>query len=487
MGEYRGVPTDQWLTPEDDAEIITQIQHSNPVEQVATKIPMRTKQRTKKRAARRNPRFLSGGGGQNEAYPREHKQGDIVALTAEKMGLISDYDEDDLSDLDADVIRANITETRIKSAKNRVRAMIATDVGKQGFAPDYALGKDSELGVGAPYESVLNVKLHGRSGMGTEDVSQREMILCPGNNVPAGFNYNDITKTSIHASDSTSTNLRAEAAGAYKFLTEVKQAVVGNRYGNFYERDKMVWIFDEGWEYILENSLDTNKQPMLTSISEGANVSGAGPRVLGAPSMFAKGMTVAATEWEEVEYYLIAGLGTAATNNVPPNRLGKEAALGDYAIQFANANLTPADTFGFFIRTSTGWSFTPAPAANADIAKNRYVAKAETGRTVGGENINGTGDMVAGGFFISTDKHNLYRFTDDKAGSSLYDRDSDLLLCIYANTDHLWIGPRMETQFMLSTTDAFSPYDSVAVKFRERQAFAVGRPEAMALGILRDA
>ncbi|MCY4128580.1 MAG: hypothetical protein OXG15_04975 [Gammaproteobacteria bacterium] len=485
MAEYKGVPTDQWLMPQDDAEILTQIQKANPIAELARKVPMRTKQRTKKRAAPRHPRFLSGGGGQNAAYPRETRQGDIVTLTAEKMGLINDYDEDDLADLNADVIAANITETRVEATTRRVRAMIATDVGKQGFADDYALGKDSELGVGAPYESVLNVKRWGRGGQGTIDLPQTDMILEPGKGSGKKYAGTGTMTGTISGANaaSTTSGLIATEGGAYTFLSHVKKAVQANLYGNYYQRDRMVWFFDEGWEHVLENSLDGNGLPMLTSISEGASDGNqGGPRILGSPSRFVKGMTIANSDWEQRDYIPVTGLGTSD----PPDRLGRE---GDIAIQYQNSGVIPNDNFGIWQRqgedASKTWKKLTFPGSNKNIGPGNYISQQGATRP-SATNLNGTGDMEKGGFMVRLQQKQLLEYTGSAAAGAIYDVDSDLLMCLYAHRDHLLIGPRMETQFMMSTSDAFTAYDSVAVKFRERQAFCVYRPEAMAVGIVED-
>ena len=480
MTEFRGVPTNQWLVPETSPEIQTRIAKANVVAQLARRVPMRTKQLTRKRSAPRYPQFLSGGGGQTGPYPVERKHGDKITMTAEKMGDRVFYDEDDLSDLDADLISADITEILYKANIMRSRAMIATDIGKAGYP---SLTEDSDLGVGAPYESLLNVLLYGRDGrQGTYDppLGSAGHVLVPGDapsatNGLSGFSTDVKNLSLVTGSGSNKDSALRNENYAYELLSSMKRPVDEGPYMEF---QNMAYIFDYRFVNLFENTTDDNGQPLLGTVQGGAFQT-----LLNRPVFWQNGMSWAASGWAERDYYLVSGLGTGSDSNAPRQSLAVD---GEYAIQWANTNVTPNDDLSVWKMIGGSWSHLSLIADNTAVPSGSIYSKVSlpdgTGNPSGVlTNGNGTGAVSIGGLVVVSGLRKFFEWRGGAAGGGVESQRSNVGLGGYGNWKELFVGDRMRTEFMLSTPRAHDDFDTVALKARERQGCVVRQPSAFCM------
>lgn len=493
MAEYKGVPTNQWLIPEDSPEIQTRIGKANVVAALARRVRMSTKQKRMKRSAPRYPQFLSGGGGQTAAYPIERRHGDVVTMTAEKMGDRVFYDEDDLADVDADLISADVTEIRVKANKMRSRAMIGTDIGKPGY-PNIV--GDSDLGIGAPYESLLNVLKYGRNGQGTYDppLGRLGHVILPGTAGTSTHLATGFPTTTAKWAGITTTANGNSAAGLrdgnymYELLSEMKRPVDESDY---FEQENMAYVFDNRFINLFENTTDKDGRPLLGTVQNGAF-----RVILDRPVFFQDGMSWAPSGWQEVDYYLFSGMGAFASAKTPSNRVGQ---VGEIAIQWANANLSPADELVVWVKEkddtepSGKWTKQTLITTTNDVAKGKFfsgaarptetlIASTATDANHAIKNGNGTGgDVSVGAYFVDTDDMNLSRWRGKASLGGVHDIKTKTALGVYGNWKELIAGDRMGEEFMLSTPRAHDDFDTVALKARERQGCVVRQPSAFCM------
>ena len=408
-----------WVEVEPNSEVITQIEQPNPILRSARRVTMSSRQKVVDRSIARDPKFVTGGGSQPVAYSAASGVGDKITLTLEKIGLQVQLDEDQVRDMDANVLRTEVTEIGIGATEKWIRAIMCSDQGNQA----------ASLTVTNPYVSVFSALAYGRSAStlgGNINTAENRMV---DNLLQVGFNQ-DVS---------------------YDDLVYLQGIVDESK---FSRPGRMAWYADWGMRRHLRLVRDNNGNPLLVN-----PVDGALPSLLEAPLNYVHGMTIASKAFRTVPFHTGVGAPTAAfgTN-------------GDYYRDSAIAIGTITNQF--YKKSGGSWTALASGTSDGQLSKS--------GQSAGGFDsaVSNVGQLL---YTASTANGGPLLGIGVDADDQLDNPKSTQACLWYGNADHLVVGRAYQPQFMVTEADAADTTDDTWLKYRQRDAFAIGRQEAMAL------
>ena len=426
-----------WIEIEPNSEVITQIEQENPILAAARTVPMNARSKPVDRSIKRSPQFVTGNGSRPAAYPEETGAGDKIMLTKEKIGDRIPLDEDEVRDMQADVLRAEVTEAGIGGQHVAIRAMTFADPAQK-----------EALSTSAPFDSIWSVLRYGRAahfGSTAEGPALNRIKY-------VGIGYQP----------------------TYDDFVDIQALVDQSKYAR---RGAARWIGDIAWKQILLKVKDNEGNPIL-----GTAPGGLGMTLLGSPMSFCHGMEVAPVRWLSLPFY--------SGNATPAGTLG---AVGDFYVDLNDNNAqtntgtksdklyrkTGATTWtGIELTTGSGASGsrmitggTDFGAAGTTQADNTYALitsanaanKTTPTNTILGQRLGASLNGVNAGQQSTSGQYGL----------------------MYTDPANLIIGGRERPAFRFTGSDASDSLDDLWLKYRERFAFGMGRQEPTAMFVKR--
>lgn len=238
-----GESYNQWIAEELGGPILKRYELASAVEQVAQPITMKTDTRDIRRSGGfNNIKRINKGG----AYPESNAVNDTVRLTAEKIGGLARFAEEDLADIDENLVSEKQIEAAGVLATTLDNAVLGTSVVKDDI-------DDGNV----PFNSVYYMLTTNSTG------------------TPPDGTYT--------ANDNRLTNT---GALTYAELTPLLAKVEGSRWASM---QNMVWIAHPYFKGILRGMVDGNGRPILLEADRSSAAAGIPDMVLGYPLKWSYG------------------------------------------------------------------------------------------------------------------------------------------------------------------------------------------------------
>ena len=254
-----------WIEIQPNNEVLTRIQARDPVLQRGRRIRMNARERVVDRSIKRQPGYVTGGGSRPADYGTASGVGDKTRLTLEKTGLRVQLLEDDIRDMDADVLRTEVTEIGVGTSQQFVRATLCADGGSKE-----SIGR---LSTKCPYNSAFSVS----------DLRWKLRVLM------------EVLRLRMSRQADNLIHLDYFTDVSYDDIIRLADAVESSEYTS---AERLAWICDIRFRYIFRSIVDDNGNPIFVDAREGSL-----PTLLGNPVEFVHGMTIGAQGYPAYSLY----------------------------------------------------------------------------------------------------------------------------------------------------------------------------------------